>query len=72
MAEIMLGVVVVALLAERAWTQRTHVRYQQRLLNIIEAKNTAELVVLNRIDEQPPAPKAEPEPPRRLQHPVGL
>lgn len=51
MAEIALALVVVALVAERAWTNHRNAADRNRLVNAIVARNAAEYAGLQQADE---------------------
>lgn len=63
-------VVIVALIAERAWREREHARERRRLTNAIVAKNGGELIALER---ERPARERSPERERaeQITNPIG-
>lgn len=73
---IALTVIVVALLLDRFLRDRAFDRERRGLLNRLEARNVAELAVLNRSEAPRLAPKKPREPDenglRPSEHPVGL
>lgn len=70
MAEIVLTVVIVALLLERAYFGIHTNQLQRRMLNQIAAKDTHELVFLNKMDDTPAKPPRGSEE-REVIHPIG-
>lgn len=69
-SDILLAVVIVALLVERVLGDRRHDKELRYLLNMIQARNTPELIALTKADNPPVVkdPVNVPEP----QIPVGL
>lgn len=69
MAVVGLVVVVAALLVERAFSSKEHAAQMKRMLNMVAARSTPELALLNKIDEAPAS--KDPQAAREIIHPIG-
>lgn len=70
MGEIILGLVIGMLLVERWFGQRANDAEMRHLVNMVQARNTAELLVLDRADKAP-VPHKDPEAAKPIYHPIG-
>lgn len=61
MTTVSLVLVIVALLAERAYANRRFEMERTRILNAIMARTPHEFVQMQRVTEDPPKPKVRPE-----------